>query len=374
MQISSSVRAALIIAATIAVYFVFKGVTGGGAQEDKEAKESSEAPAFTVVVTPVEPEVWRDTVTVRGRTEAARKVTVRAETPGAIAETPVAQGTKVKKGDVLCRLKIDARRAGVAEARASRKRAQLDYNAAAQLAKEGFRSETSLAAFKAALDLAIAAEEQARLELARTEISAPFDGIFDNRAVEVGDYLRVGDACGVVMQPSPFLVTGSVSERDIVKISKGDQGVARLVTGEEVEGTVRFVASVAEPATRTFAVELEVQNVEGTLRDGVTAEFDIFARPRNAFFVPRSALTLDDEGRIGIRTVNADSAVEFNVVELIGEDDKGVWTSGLTGKSDVIIRGQNFVRAGQKVKTASPDDIGNRSGAALLIEENGSTL
>ncbi|MEO0399300.1 MAG: efflux RND transporter periplasmic adaptor subunit [Pseudomonadota bacterium] len=357
MQMSSSVKAALALVVAITAYFLVRGVFGGGGETETAAPV--ESTLFTVVAADIAPREWRDVVTLRGRTEAARKVTVRAETPGAVAETPLAQGSQVTAGDVLCRLKVDARQAGLAEARAAKRQAQLDYNAAAALAEEGFRSETSLAGFKAALDRARAAEEQAALGLERTKIVAPFDGVFDQRAVEVGDYMRVGDACGVVIQRTPFLVTGAVSEKDVAKIAKGDRGVARLVTGETIEGAVRFVAAAADPATRTFNVELEVPNEDGTLRDGVTAEFDVFASPRDAYFLPHSALTLNDNGEIGVRTVNADDTVVFSRISLVGEEPEGVWAAGLDGAMKLIVRGQNFVREGQKVRVAPPSDVAN---------------
>ena len=152
-----------------------------------------------------------------------------------------------------------------------------------------------------------------------------------------------------MIQQSPFLIVGAVAERDVAKIKVGDKGIARLVTGEEVEGVLRFVATSADEATRTFDVELEVPNTEGTLRDGVTAEFEVFASSEDAYLMPRSALTLDDAGKIGVRTVDGKNIVGFAPIRIVGESDNGVWVAGPTGTFDVITRGQDFVRAGQEV-------------------------
>ena len=352
--LSPSTTAAAVIATVIVAYFVVRGVFVSG-EEDTAA---AEATVFTVVAAPVSPQEWRDVVRLRGRTEAARKVSVKAETGGVVAETPATEGQQVSEGDVLCRLRVDARNAKLAEAQAALKRARLDYDAAAKLAKEGFRSDTSLAAFKAALDLATAGVEQARLDLSRIEIRAPFDGVFDQRNAEIGDLLRPGDPCGVVIQRSPFLVVGGVSERDVSKISIGDEGVARLATGETIKGAVRFIATAANPTTRTFDVELEVPNDDGTLRDGVTADFEVYAKSSSAHLLPRSALTLNDEGLIGVRTVIGGDTVEFIPVKLLGDGPEGAWVAGLEGEPMVILRGQDFVRAGQKIRVASPEPVG----------------
>jgi len=243
------------------------------------------------------------------------------------------------------------------EARAQLAKARLDYDAAVKLAKDGFRSDTSVASARAALDLAKAGEEQARLTLEKVNIAAPFDGIFDQRMIEIGDFLGVGDPCGVVIQRSPFLVSGSVSERDVSKVAIGDAGLARLSTGQTIDGKVRFVATSADPATRTFRVELEILNEDGALKDGVTADFTVFAAKRNAHIIPRSALLLDDNGRISVRTVNNENQVETHAVSIIGEAERGVWIDGLDGELALIVRGQDFVSAGQVVDTVDHDSL-----------------
>lgn len=346
MKLSSSVKAAGLIIAIVAVYFgaraLFRGDSGETVAENGDE-------LFVVGVQTVSSATWQDTVAVRGRTKAERKVVLRAETPGVVAETPAALGSLVKTDDVICRLRVDARRAQVDEARAARDKAKLDYDAAVKLNQEGFRAETAVAAAKASFDLARANLKQAELNLTKTEIRAPFEGVFEERMAEVGDYLGVGDPCGLVIQRTPFLVVGAVSEREVAKIAPGDRGVARLATGESLEGRVRFVAKSADPLTRTFDVELEAPNEDGKLRDGVTAEFTVFAERRQAHRVPRSSLTLDDEGRIGVRLLDPNNIVVFAGVTLLGEAPDGVWVAGLEGDIRLITRGQEFVSPGQKV-------------------------
>ena len=120
---------------------------------------------------------------------------------------------------------------------------------------------------------------------------------------------------------------------------------------------MRFVGAAADPATRTFDVELEIPNPDGRLRDGVTAEFTVFAKKREAYLIPRSALTLDDKGAIGVRIVNENSEVEFAPVRLLGEDSNGVWTDGISKGQRLITRGQDFVKTGQRVNVVDPAEL-----------------
>ncbi|NOX82729.1 MAG: efflux RND transporter periplasmic adaptor subunit [Alphaproteobacteria bacterium] len=353
MQVSQSVKFAALIVVLTTLYFLARGLFGDGG----EAVDAVAPARFTVVTQTVSPQTWQAEIVVRGRTAAERKVIVRAEIAGAVAATPTPEGASVRKGDVLCQIEVNARQAELAEARAALNKARLDYNAAVKLHEGGFRSDTAVAAAKAALDLAVASTERTGIILSKTKISAPFDGVFDHRNVEIGDFLSVGDPCGTVIQRSPFLVIGAVSEKDVAKISKNDRGVARLATGEIIEGVVRFVAAAADPATRTFTVELQVPNEDGALRDGVTADFTIFAKKRTAHHIPRSSLTLGDDGGIGVRTLGADGAVQFKPVRLLGEDPSGVWVGGLDGATQLIVRGQDFVSAGQMVEAVDVEAI-----------------
>ncbi len=349
MNLPQSVKLAGIIVALVLIYFLGRGLFTAGPSISADPAPQA---LFVVVADTVSPEEWSAEIVIRGRTEADRKVVVRAETAGVIAGTPALMGAMVSGGDVLCRISVNARQALLAEARAAQVKTKLDYDAAVRLNKEGFRAETAVAAARAAYDQTTAQVEGARIELSKTDVLAPFNGIFDHRNVELGDYVQIGDPCGTVIQASPFLVTGAVSEREVSKIEKGDQGVARLATGETIEGVVRFVGASANPATRTFDVELEIPNEDGKLRDGVTADFTVFAKKRKAHHILRSALVLNDS-EMGVRTLSSENDVQFEPVKLLGEDDTGIWVEGLTGHSRVITRGQGFVSAGQKVDVAT---------------------
>jgi len=346
MNVSQSVKLAGIFVALIVLYFLVRGLFGGAGET---APEAAAAENFTVVVDTISPAEWRDEIVVRGRTKAERKVIVRAETSGMVVETPATLGAQVAEGDVLCRLDVDARKAQLAEAQAAFAKADLDYKGATKLSEGGFRSETAVATVKAARDQAAAALERARLELGKTDITAPFAGAYDERHAEVGAFLSVGDPCATVIKRSPFLVVGAVSERDVAKVQQGDKGRARLATGETIEGVVRFISSSADPSTRTFDIELEVPNEDGALRDGVTAEFTVFARETSAHRVPRSALVLNDEGEIGLRSLDKDNIVVFTPVRPIGESPSGFWVSGVTGDIRLIVTGQEYVTVGQEV-------------------------
>lgn len=300
------------------------------------------------------------TAVVRGRTQAVRRVEIRAQTAGRVAELPLEKGSVVNAGDVVCRLALDSRSAQLAEARALMTSRQLEYSAAAELARKGHRSETQVAAAAAALDAAKAAVKRMEVEIGHTTITAPFDGIIEERPAEIGDFLQVGQVCATVVDEDPFLVVGQVSERDVPQFRLGDTGRARLITGQEVAGTVRFIAKTADPATRTFRIELEVPNPDRTLRDGLTAEILIPVTSVRAHRVSPAVLTLNDAGRIGVRSIDEENVVRFHEVEIVADTADGVWIAGLPERLTIITVGHEYVRAGEPVDVTLEGGAGQR--------------
>jgi multidrug efflux system membrane fusion protein len=346
MKLSSSVRTALLVVGVTIAYF---GVRTGLRALSVEEKAPIDERTLAVVAELLTPEQKAGTLAVRGRTEADQKVVVRSDASGVVVGTPIALGAAAKKGDVLCRLGVEARDAAKREADAALRKAEIDYQAAVKLAAEGFRSKTGLAGLKATRDQARANADRAAIELEKTFIRAPFDGVFDARDAEVGDLMKPGDPCGTIVKPDPLLIVGAIAEKDVGLVKAGDPASAQLATGETVEGVVRFVAAAADPMTRTFDIEVEVPNKDGKLRDGVTADMVVRGRPRDALKAPRSALTLNDEGRVGVRIIDDENRAQFHAVRLIGEEADGVWIAGLEGAQRVIVRGQEYVKDGEVV-------------------------
>lgn len=289
-------------------------------------------------------------IVARGQTQALRRVVIRAELKGKITAVNAREGQRVKKGDLLAHIEMKDRGAKLNEAKALVKQRQIEFDASSRLRSKGFRAETKFAAAQAALDGAKAAVTRAQVELAHTRIRAPFDGIIDNRPVEIGDYVEGGKPMFEIVDEDPFLVVAQIPENQVERLRPGMPARATLATGALVEGMLRFVSATADPQTRTFRTELEIANPMLSLRDGMTAELRIPTETVTAHLLTPAILTLDEDGRIGINTVDKDDIVRFYPVSLSGNEDKGIWISDLPEEVEVIVVGQEFVRAGDKVR------------------------
>jgi membrane fusion protein, multidrug efflux system len=302
---------------------------------------------------------------LRGRTEASRRVEIRAEVMGRVVSEPIRRGAEVTAGDVLCELDPGTRPAQLAEAEARLLEAEANERASAQLAERGFGAEATAIARRAALQAAQAQVERSRREIDSLEIRAPFTGLLEADTAELGELLQPGSACASVIAIDPIKLVGFVTEDSVERVAVGAPAGARLVTGQEVRGRVTFVARAADPATRTFRVEAEAPNPGAAIRDGISAEILIGLPGAEAHRVPLSALTLDDDGRLGVRTARPEgdgARAAFLPVSIIRDEPGGVWVAGLPEEADVIVVGQDFVTEGQPIRVTLREDAGAEGG------------
>ena len=111
---------------------------------------------------------------------------------------------------------------------------------------------------------------------------------------------------------------------------------------------------MADPATRSFPVEIEIPNVDGKLRAGISATATVKIATAPAQLLPQSVMTLDDDGVLGIRAVE-DGKVVFYPITIVNDTREGVWVTGLPLKLDIITVGQEYVEAGQKVDASQAE-------------------
>ncbi len=350
---NKSYRSALIIV-VIVVLVLFSGYIFPS--EDNEAQtatapEGIEQTLMSVKVITSNAEPYQKDIILRGNTEALRTVNLKSQIKGRIINLPVEKGTRVNKGDAICRLDVEDRNANYVESIALVTQRELEYKASEKLFAQGHRSETQHSGAKSALEAAIARSIRMKVNLDNTVIRAPFDGVINDRLIEVGDYMKEGESCALIMEEDPFLVVADISENDISQVKVGDTAHALLQSGQRLDGKIRYISSIADTSTRTFRVELEVDNPEKNILDGVTAELIIQSGQVMAQKMSPATLVLNDSGLVGVRMVDSNNTVFFKEVEIIGNHENGVWVSGIDNNSRIIVEGHEFVKSGEPVKT-----------------------
>ncbi len=287
---------------------------------------------------------------VRGKTENKRTVQVRAELTGTIVQRPVERGSPVTAGDLLCRISVEDREAELRLTLEALNQVRLEYDGSLELQARGLLSETAVAQARARLAGAEAELKRSELDLARTHVKAPFNGIVEDVHQEVGDYVNPGSPCATIVDLDPMLLVGRISEADVARVSVGQQARGLLHGGRQVTGAISFVGQQSDPATRTYRIEIPIPNPAYELRSGISTEIAIPIAEVQAQHISPALFALDDAGVIGVRTIGDDGRVRFHAVDIVREDAAGVWVSGLPAIATLITVGQELVVPGEYVE------------------------
>ena len=283
---TKNIRISLFILAPIILW-----MASGFFVKDKIELIEEKNELFTVGTLLSNAEMFQPLIRLKATTQSEARVNVRAKTSGEVVKIGAKQGQFVEKDFILCSLGI--------------------------------------------------------VELNRTEVKAPFSGYLE-QIVKPGNFLDRGQVCATIIQLDPITFIAEVPEFNINKVEPGQNVILSLITGEIVEGNLTFVSKSASDSTRTFKVESQVTNINGTIRDGITAEMTIKTKKLLAHQISPSILMLNDDGKLGIRSVK-NSIVEFHEVEILEDSETGIWITGIPESIELIVQGQGFVENGQKV-------------------------
>ena len=233
-------------------------------------------------------------IKLKATTKSEKRINVKAKTSGEVVNIGAIQGSYVQKDTILCSLGV--------------------------------------------------------VELNRTEVKAPFSGYIE-QIVKPGNFLERGQVCATIIQLDPISFIAGVPEYDINKVRVDQNVFVELVTGQQIIGKLTFVSKSASPDTRTFSVESQISNSNGSIKDGLTAEISIEIDKVKAHKISPSILLLNDEGKLGIRYVKNNKFAQFIEVTILEDSEEGLWVTDIPEEIEIIIQGQGFVEDDQEVIT-----------------------
>jgi multidrug efflux system membrane fusion protein len=312
---------------------------------------------FRVSVTDAKVEPRTRNLVLSGRTEADKKMMVTARADGTISELRVKRGSVVKEGDVIAVLSDEARESRVLQAKAMLMQRKTELAARMKLVEQGMLPKLEAVNLETQFKAAEAGLAAAEAERDRSVIRAPWAGIVNDVPVEVGQAVMSfqGKDLVQIVSIDPILAVVEVAERNLAGVHLGDRADIRLVTGTKASGKVRFISKSASASTRTYRVDIEIPNADGSIPDGITAEVAIPLAPVPATRVPRSALTFSSAGELGVRTVGAGNQVAFVPVSVVDDQQENMWVGGVADNARIIVQGQDFVREGQQVEPVAAE-------------------
>jgi len=351
--------------ALVSVLVLFTPVTARVQEESKTAPQRPPAPV--VVAEIVNQEVARQ-VTLVGSVEAVKTSIVAAEVGGVVAVLPAQEGRRVKKGDLLVRLKsreLELERKGrVAEReriQANLENAHKELQRLTRLRENNSISQRSyddaLYAHRALSHALLAAESQIETLTYRIEqkmVTAPFDGFVAAEHTQVGQWIQPGGPVVTLVDISRIRVTVDVPERHAVGLRPGTR-VRVTITSlphEQRQGKIDAILPQGNATTRTFPVRVILDNPDCVIRAGMEAlaTFDMAERTES-LMVPKDAVVTAGDRSLVYRV--ADGKAFPVPVQVHGYHDGSAAVSGsLTAGEQVVIRGNERLRPGQAVAVA----------------------
>lgn len=347
---------------------------GGAAAQNNEAEQATESSAtptasvqrvgYVVIPTIEHPR----SVRISGTTIADKVTAVTARENGVIADLAVKQGNLVKKGDLILRLDPEGRDVALKSAQQVVDQRKADAEARKVLVERGTLPKLQLDATVSALRQAESDLAAKQAELERLAVYAPFDGIVDVVDVELGAAVQPGTKIATLIALDPIIGAGEVNEGDLPIVAIGNMAQLRLVDGRIIDGTIRYVSRQADATTRTYSVEIEAPNPDNAIPAGMTAEVILRGQPVSSTPVPRSIITLNDAGDLGVRAIDDEDKVVFYPIDIVDDSTDALILGGIPTGARIIVLGQNIVSEGQSVQAVKADE---EAIAKLIAEASG---
>lgn len=292
-----------------------------------------------------------DRLELTGMVRAWETIMLSAEIAGRIEWQGVEEGDAVKAGQELFRIDTEAIRARLAEAQAHHTLAVREFERARQGVSEDVSPKQALDNAVAARDVAAATLRMAQIQLQKSVVTAPFDGVVDRIIKKRDEFVDMGAPLTRLVQVHKVKIDVGIPERDIPYFAAGEQAKVAVdaLPGKVFTGTIHRIATTAELETHTFPAEVEVDNVEGLLRPGMVARLTLVRQSfPDSLLVPVFATVLLDDKRYVF--VEEDGVARVRSVEVgVVQGSEVQVTAGLAPGDRLIVVGQRDARDGERV-------------------------
>ncbi|MGS2744232.1 efflux RND transporter periplasmic adaptor subunit [Halomonas sp. LS-001] len=298
---------------------------------------------------------------LQGQLTAERETRLRANVTGYVAEKPIAQGDSVSQGDTLLVLDNNALPERLKQARDELALAEAELAGAQNLRRRELISQPELLRRQGALSASAAQVAQLEKQINDTRPTAPFDGVLDQVQVELGDLLQPGEEWARLIDDRRLTGVAWVSQQQIGQLSVGLPVSARLLNGSSLSGEVSYISRRAEEATRSFYIEVTLDNPERQRLAGGSAEFTVTLPQRQVHTLSPALFNLNDQGQLAIKHVVEGNKVAQTAIELVSADTERAYVVGLPDPVALITLGAGLVSPGETVTPVSAQEGGHAS-------------
>lgn len=344
---------AALAAAAVTVAVVARNADGKvqpGKKKDDAA--AALAPVEVTVVGRGDLSTWLE---ASGTLEARNSAMLVAERAGRVVALHAEEGDRVAAGTLLAQLDDADARLAVQRHEVEFETARRDAERGRQMRAQGYLSAKEMDDLELRQRSAEVALAQARLDLTRTRIAAPFPGRVTLRNVNLGESVPVGKECFRVEEFSTLRARVYFPERELARVRVGQPAEVALEgsPGRPHAARVALVNPAVDGTNGTFKVTLELPNPDGTLRPGAFAQVRLRTGDvSGALLIPRRGVITQD-GESFVFVARGDSAVKVPVTVGAEEGERAQVVKGLAAGDSVVTVGQGGLKQGSKIRVVS---------------------
>ena len=274
---------------------------------DWGSQEKIEEKLFSVEVMDSSAQTIKDSIDFSSTTEAFRRIEIKSEVMTTIEKVLVKAGSKVNKGQHIVELD--------------------DYKTNADLYKLNLLSQS---------------------EFDKYALFAPFGGLLLDGHKIAGELVMPGEKVYEIIDLDSLKIFGYINENEILDVSLNNK-VEVTILDEKVEGKIDYISPISDPETKTFEIVVKVENKNLRYKDGLSSMISIIKGNVLAHKISPSILALGNSGELGVKVIDSENIVQFKEINVIEDTSDYMLVSGLSQKERIIIVGQQYVSAGEKV-------------------------
>src|SRR5215831_11901190 len=322
----------------------------------ESATNAADSSAIPVVAQPIALSARAWSATASGIVQANATVDVAFQVPGKVVTIGPDEGQSVHAGQPIASVDPTEYRLAVEQAAAQSDRAAHDRDRNQPLLASGGIAPAEMEHLEIGARQSAAAADLAKKHLSDTKLEAPISGVVSRRAVEVGATVAAGQAVYTIVALDPVRVRVGVPEADVGHVTEGAAATVRIpALDTSFAGRVSLIGVAADPATRSYTVEISVPNPARKLRAGMVAEATIKTREStSAMMVPAPAVLHDGgvNGTTIVYVLDHDAARVHarRVTTGAAHGDSLEITSGVAAGDRIVVAGQQRLREGARVQ------------------------
>ncbi len=326
---------------------------GGGGDGEERVEE-----AVPVEIATIERGRIEATLRFSANLEAERDVQIFAEAPRRVTERLVEEGDAVRRGHLLIRLENIEQQSMLAKVASQLEKARREFERQKSLYAQNLISEQLYNDAHYEVEQLELSYEDAKRELAYTEVRAPISGIVTERLVNLGDFVTLNQPLFRIVDFDSIVARIYVPESDLRFLAEDQPArlTADAIGDAQFKGSIDRISPVVDPGTGTLKVTVATPRQEG-LRPGMFIDVELVtAVHEDAVLVPKRALVYDNDQVFVFRLGEERRVQRVSVVPALESIDWIEPSQGIEMGDQIVVAGQSGLKDGALVRLPGDPD------------------